>query len=82
MAWKHSLSSHVGSLGRTPEAEAVKDLVADPLADGGIETEGVEETGADCCDADAEDQEGCVVANARCEDAGEDGCDDDGEDHG
>jgi len=82
LARQHRLRSHVGCLGARAEAEAVHDLEADPLALQGVDFEGGEQAGADCCEADAEDHEGRVIADAGDQLAGGDGRYDDGHYHG
>lgn len=77
-----SLCGCIRGLRAGAEAEAVDELVAGPLGDGGGGGEGGEEAGADGGQADAEEEGRGVVPDAGDELAGEDGGEDDGEDGG
>ena len=82
LARQHRLRGHVGCLRARAEAEAVQNLEANPLALQGVDLEGGEQAGADRCEADAEDHEGRVIADAGDQLAGDDGRHDNGHHHG
>lgn len=61
---KYRLSGDVGDLRGTTGAEAVQNLISDPLGTGSIQLQGVQESSADAHEADSDDKERCVVAGS------------------
>lgn len=81
LAGQHGLRGHVGRLVGEPHADAVADLVSDPLTLGGGDVEGGEEAGPDGRQARPENHCGRVVPYPRDELTVEDGCYDHGQEH-
>lgn len=77
---QHALDCDVGLLHAEAEAEAEKDLVADPVGVAAVGLERGEHASADGGDDGRGDEEGRVVAEARDEAAGDDAGDDERED--